>query len=122
MDKQSTLISVSELFLDIFRLFNVSDQRERMKQLTKKELYFLLISAMDNHNEDDPVVITNFSDFELEINEILEFQESEKTTNEYLLELVKETDDCWISTTVVELPTPYTRDEVRDLKLGGILD
>jgi len=122
MDKQSTLISVSELFLDIFRLFNVSDQRERMKQLTKKELYFLLISAMDNHNEDDPVVITNFSDFELEINEILEFQESEKTTNEYLLELVKETDDSWISTTVVELPTPYTRDEVRDLKLGGILD
>jgi hypothetical protein len=120
MEKQT--MNVSELFLDIFRLFNVSDQRERMKQLTKKELYFLLISAMDLHNEDDPVVITNFSDFELEINEILEFQESEKTTNDYLLELVKETDDSWISTTVVELPTPYTRDEVRDLKLGGILD
>jgi Fe-S-cluster formation regulator IscX/YfhJ len=119
MDKQ---IEVSELFLDIFKLFNVSDQRERMKQLTKKELYYLLLCSMDNHNEDDPIVIINFSDFELEINEILEFQESEKTTNEYLLELVKETEDSWISTTVIELPTPYTRDEVRDLKLGGILD
>jgi Fe-S-cluster formation regulator IscX/YfhJ len=115
-------IEVSELFLDIFKLFNVSDQRERMKQLTKKELYYLLLCSMDNHNEDDPIVIINFSDFELEVNEILEFQESEKTTNEYLLELVKETEDSWISTTVIELPTPYTRDEVRDLKLGGILD
>jgi Fe-S-cluster formation regulator IscX/YfhJ len=119
MDKQ---IEVSELFLDIFKLFNVSDQRKRMKQLTKKELYYLLLCSMDNHNEDDPIVIINFSDFELEVNEILEFQESEKTTNEYLLELVKETEDSWISTTVIELPTPYTRDEVRDLKLGGILD
>lgn len=121
MDKQST-ISVSDLFLDIYRLFNVSDQRVRMKQLEKKELYYLLICAMDNHNEDDPIVIVNFSDFELEIKEILEFQEAEKTQNEYLLELVKETEDAWISTTGVELPTPYTRDEVRDLKLGGILD
>lgn len=115
-------IEVSELFLDIFRLFNVSDQRVRMKQLEKKELYYLLICAMDNHNEDDPIVIVNFSDFELEINEILEFQESEKTDNQYLLELIKETEDSWISTTILTLPTPYTREEVRDLKLGGILD
>ena len=69
MDKQT--MNVSELFLDIFRLFNVSDQRGRMKQLTKKELYFLLISAMDNHNEDNPVVIINLSDFELEIKDKL---------------------------------------------------
>lgn len=115
-------IEVSELFLDIFRLFNVSDQRVRMKQLEKKELYYLLICAMDNHSEDDPIVIVNFSDFELEINEILEFQESEKTDNQYLLELIKETEDSWISTTILTLPTPYTREEVRDLKLGGILD
>jgi hypothetical protein len=119
MDKK---IEVSELFLDIFKLFNVSDQRVRMKQLEKKELYYLLICAMDNHNEDDTIVIVNFSDFELEINEILEFQESGKTDNQYLLDLVKETEDSWISTTVLTLPTPYTREEVRDLKLGRILD
>jgi hypothetical protein len=77
---------------------------------------------MDNHNEDDTIVIVNFSDFELEINEILEFQESEKTDNQYLLDLVKETEDSWVSTTVLTLPTPYTREEVRDLKLGRILD
>lgn len=115
-------ITVSELFLDIYRLFNVSDQRERIKQLTKKEIYFLLHCAMDNHNEDDIIVIVNFSDYEFEVNEILEFQETEKTTNQYLLDLVKETDDACISTSVIELPTPYTREEVRDLKLGGILD
>jgi len=119
MDKK---IEVSELFLDIFKLFNVSDQRVRMLQLERKELYYLLICVMDNHNEDDPAVIGNFSDFELEINEILEFQESEKTENQFLLDLVKETEDSWISTMVVDLPTPYTREEVRDLKLGGILD
>lgn len=119
MDKK---IEVSELFLNIFKLFNVSDQRVRMKQLEKKELYYLLICVMDNHNEDDPVVISNYSDFELEINEILEFQESEKTDNQYLLALIKETEDSWISTNVVDLPIPYTREEVRDLKLGGILD
>jgi len=119
MDKK---FGVSELFLNIYKLFNVSDQRVRMKQLEKKELYYLLICVMDNHNEDDPVVISNYSDFELEINEILKFQESEKTENQYLLELIKETEDSWISTNVVDLPTPYTREEVRDLKLGGILN
>jgi len=119
MDK---IMTVSELFLDIYRLFNVSDQRERIKQLTKKEVYFLLHCAMDNHNEDDIIVIVNFSDYEFEVNEILEFQETEKTTNQYLLDLVKETDDACISTSVIELPTPYTKEEVRDLKLGGILD
>jgi len=113
---------VSELFLNIYQLFNVSDQRDRMKQLSKKELYLLLLCLMDNHNEDDPIVISNFSDFEVEINEILEFEESEKTNNQYLLELIKETNDTWISTQVINLPNLYTREEVRDLKLGGILD
>lgn len=115
-------ITVSELFLDIYRLFNVSDQRERIKQLTKKEIYFLILCSMDNHNEDNLIVIVNFSDYEFEVNEILEFQETEKTTNQYLLDLVKETDDVFISTSVIELPTPYTKEEVRELKLGGILD
>ena len=117
-------LNISPEFIEIFRLFNVSDQRDKMKSLDRKELYYLLLCCMDNHNEDDPTVIVNYSDFELEINEILEFQESEKTTNQYLLELVTETGDEWVSTTVSEpeLPTPYTKEEVRDLKLRGILD
>jgi hypothetical protein len=120
-------IEVSELFLSIFKLFNVSDQRLYMKQLEKKELYLLLISVMDLHNEDDhPIVILNFSDFEFEINEILELHESEKTTNQYLLDLIKETGDSILEflnySLDLDLPTPYTREEVRDLKLGGILD
>jgi len=117
-------INISHEFIEIFRLFNVSDQRDRMKSLDRKELYYLLLCCMDNHNEDEPMVILNYSDFELEINEILEFQESEKTNNQYLLDLVNQTGDEWVSTTVTEpeLPTPYTKEEVRDLKLGGILD
>lgn len=117
-------INISHEFIEIFRLFNVSDQRDRMKSLDRKELYYLLLCCMDNHNEDEPMVILNYSDFELEINEILEFQESEKTNNQYLLDLISQTGDKWVSTTVTEpeLPTPYTKEEVRDLKLGGILD
>lgn len=117
-------INISHEFIEIFRLFNVSDQRDRMKSLDRKELYYLLLCCMDNHNEDEPMVILNYSDFELEINEILEFQESEKTNNQYLLDLISQTGDEWVSTTVTEpeLPTPYTKEEVRDLKLGGILD
>ena len=117
-------LTISSEFIEIFRLFNVSDQRDKMKLLDRKELYYLLLCCMDNHNEDDPIVIVNYSDFELEINEILEFQESEKTTNPYLLELVTETGDEWVSTTVSEpeLPTPYTKEEVRDVKISLIDD
>ena len=135
----------SETLLDIYRMFNVNDQRERMRQLSKKDLYFLLLCCIDNHDEEQPNVVTNYSEFEPEIDDILELQESEKTTNPILLELVKETGSSWIEVgssfvkeekdntlgmsrtvsnvwTPVELPKPYTIDEIRELKLNNLLD
>lgn len=120
MNKQK--LTVSDIFIDIYKHFNVSDQRERMKLLTKKELYYLLICCIDNHDDEDKVCLLNFSPFESEINEILEFGESEKTENAYLLELIDETEDNWISSTELELPKPFTKEEIRDLRLGDILD
>lgn len=119
MDKK---FEVSQLFLDIFKLLNVSDQKERMKELNPKELYFLLICCMDYHDEEDSQVIDNLSDFETEIKEILQFQETEKTNNPYLLELVKDTEDAYITTANSDLPHIYTKEEVRDLKIKGLLD
>ena len=102
----------SELLIDIYKMFNVNDQRERMKQLTKKELYYLLLCCM--------TVITNFSEFENEIDDILLLQENEKTNNPILQELINETNSTWIE--VIELPKPYTLDEIRELKLSNILE
>ena len=110
----------SELLIDIYKMFNVNDQRERMKQLTKKELYYLLLCCMDQHNEELPTVITNFSEFENEIDDILLLQENEKTNNPILQELINETNSTWIE--VIELPKPYTLDEIRELKLSNILE
>ena len=64
------------------------------------------------------------NDFENEINEILEFQESEKTNNPHLTQLAEETGDKLISTSNVTpaLPTPYTKDEAREIKLNGLLE
>ena len=110
----------SELLIDIFKMFNVNDQRERMKQLTKKELYYLLLCCTDYHDEEHSTVILNLMDFEKEIDEILKHQESEKTTNPFLLELVQETGSDFIE--VVDMPKTYTIEEIRELKLKNILD
>jgi hypothetical protein len=75
---------------------------------------------MDYHDENQPTVINNYKEFESEIDEIMNFLEKETTTDPDLLELVKETGSTFIE--VVDLPRPYTVDEVRELKLNNILD
>lgn len=119
---ENTMGEMSSLFFEIYQHFNVGDQVEKMKKLSQKELYYLLICCMDHHDEDDPIVIANYTPFESEINEILELQETEKTKNQYLIELQNLTGDQWINTNKTNLPTPYTKNEVRELKLNNILD
>ena len=111
----------SELLIDIFKMFNVIDQRDRMKLLSKKDLYYLLLCCIDKHDEEQSTVISNFKDFELEIDEITSLQKSQETTNPFLLELLEETDSTWIEV-VDNLPNPYTVDEIRELKLNNLLD
>jgi len=119
-------ITISEKFLEIYRNFNVSDQRDKMKQLSKEELYLLLDTCVDEHDEDDPTVTLNFSSYSTELNEILKIQSGDDVDNQVLKNLQEKTDFRLSSTRVLKngdkLPATYTRDEVRDLKLNKIFD
>lgn len=119
-------IKVSQKFIEIYRNFNVSDQREKMSELSKKELYLLLDSCVDSHDEDDSTVALNFSPYSVELKEILKIQSGDEVDNTILKELQKETDFRLSSDRVSEsgdkLPSTYTREQVRDLKLNKIFD
>jgi hypothetical protein len=52
-------LKVSDLFVEIYTNLNVCSQLENMAKLSKKELYLLLIVALDKHSDDDPVVLHN---------------------------------------------------------------
>lgn len=123
MEKETNTYPVSDLLIDIYKQFNVCDQRDRMLQLSEKEKYFLFICVVDNHDEEDPIVLQNLSGFSDEIvDDTLSFQETEETKNLFLLEISKETDSAYIDTTKSNIPTPFTKDEVRELKLNNILE
>jgi hypothetical protein len=119
-------IKVSQKFIEIYRNFNVSDQREKMNELSKEELYLLLDSCVDNHDEDDTTVTLNFSPFYNELKDILKIQSGDEVDNTILKELQKSTDfrlsSDRISDCGEKLPSTYTRDQVRELKLNKIFD
>ena len=119
-------ITVSELFLEIYRNFNVSNQIDKMKLITKEELYLLLDACIDRHDEDDSTVQLNFSPFVEEIKEILKIQSGEDADDKILKNLqdrISQTLICELKTKSGEyLPDPYTKEEVRDLKLNKIFD
>lgn len=115
-------ISISENFKKVYKNFNVFNVSEEISNISKKELYLLLICCFDNHDSDDSTVVGNYSNYELEITEILNLQDSKKTSNSFLLELISETESSTIDTHMLELPSVYTKEEVRELKLNKILD
>jgi hypothetical protein len=123
---EKNTIKVSQKFIEIYRNFNVSDQREKMNELSKEELYLLLDSCVDNHDEDDTTVTLNFSPFYNELKDILKIQSGDEVDNNILKELQKSTDFRLSSDRVSEsgdkLPSTYTRDQVRELKLNKIFD
>jgi hypothetical protein len=121
-------INVSGEFVDIYKNFNVSSQVDKMKSLSKKELYLLLILCLDFHSDEDPVCINNYKPFTTEINEINEVQDDKETNNQILKELIEETGDKYIDvdnlvdTKNEKLPAPLEKGEVRDAKILNILD
>jgi len=125
-ENKESNITVSELFLEIYRNFNVSNQIDKMNLLTKEELYLLLDACIDRHDEDDSTVQLNFSPFVEEIKEILKIQSGEDADDKVLKKLqdrISQTLICELKTQSGEdLPDPYTKEEVRDLKLNKIFD
>jgi hypothetical protein len=97
-----------------------------MKLLDRRELYLLLMLCVDNHDDNNTIVLKNFSEFKEELNEILDLQENEETTNEFLLALTLETCDTAIDINNIvsvdgnKIKAPFTKEEIRDIKIGKI--
>ncbi len=128
--EQDKKIIVSNEFVDIFRNFNVVDKIEEMKLLSKRELYLLLTVCFDKHVtdpnsqiEDQPTVIHNFLEFKDYIMEINDLFENNKTDNPILIELSEggyiETDNI-VDENGNDLPTPLTKEEIRELRIDII--
>jgi hypothetical protein len=117
-------IVVSDLFVDIYTNFNVCSQVEKMNTLSRKELYLLILLALDKHDDNDPVVLHNFLPFESIGDDIFNIQE--EVVNDDLKQLIEESGDKYISTKNVidskgnSLPEPLSKVEVRDAKINII--
>jgi hypothetical protein len=117
-------LKVSNLFVEIYTNLNVCSQLENMEKLSKKELYLLLITALDKHNDDDPVVLHNLLPWKDTALEIFDLQEDKECTIPELIELVEETGDKYIDVTIIvdsngnKLRDPLSKEEVRDAKIN----
>lgn len=117
-------LQVSDLFVEIYTNLNVCSQVENMKNLSKKELYLLLILALDKHNDEDPVVLHNLLPWKDTALEIFNLQDDKETDIIELKELVEETGDKYIDVTILvdskgnKLREPLSKEEVRDAKIN----
>lgn len=117
-------LQVSDLFVEIYTNLNVCSQLENMEKLSKKELYLLLILALDKHNDEDPVVLHNLLPWKDTALQIFELQDDKETDILELKELVEETGDKYIDVTILvdvngnSLRDPLTKEEVRDAKIN----
>lgn len=121
-------LKVSDEFVDIYKHFNVYDQVENIKKLSQQERYLLILLCLDKHNNEDPIVKSNFLPFRKEGMEIYDLQDDKPAANVYLSELIELTGDENISTDVLrmkdgsKLPEPLSKEEVRDVKIDKITE
>ena len=120
-------LEVSDSFYDIYTNFNVSSQIDKMKFLSRKELYLLIVLCFDRHDHKDSVVRHNLSQFKDELREIFDIQDGKATFNEDIIALQKETEDDEIATILLTkdgeyLPQPKEKNEVRDIKLDVLIN
>ncbi len=125
-EKTNNKVQVSSEFMKCYEYFNVFDVASEVKLLDRRELYLLLMLCVDNHDDNNSIVLQNYSDFKDELKEILELQENEETNNEYLLSLTLETCDTAIGIENIicvdgrTIKAPFTKDEIRDIKIDEI--
>jgi len=126
MEEKDNKIVVSNEFVDIYRNFNVGNQVHKMKAITKRELYLLLILCLDKHSDENPTVSSNFTEFKEHLLEIFDVQDEKSTQNQTILDLIEESDNQYIETDNIvdsngdKLPIPYTKEEIRDIRIGII--
>lgn len=125
-EKIDKIIKVSPLFIEIYQNFNVIEQTEKMKSLTKKELYLLLTVCLDKFSDTDKTVKQNFLPFKKEVMDIFDVQDDKDTTIVELSELIEETGDKYIETDYIvdendnTLSEPLSLEEVRDKRIDII--
>ena len=121
-------VVVSDDFVNVYKNFNVFDQIGNMKNLSERELYLLLTVCLDKHDDELSVVKYNFQPFKDQVMEIFDIQDDKETTNSVLLGLIDETGSQYIETSDIinssgdKLPDPYTKDQIRDVKISIIGD
>ena len=122
------MIKVSDELKNIYKNLNVLNQVDKIKKLSKRELYLLLMLGLDKFSEDDPVVKFNLSSFSQELLEIFDVQDDKEVNSDILKSLIDETGDRYIETDYIvdmdgnKLPEPLSKDEVRDAKINLIKD
>jgi hypothetical protein len=125
-EKETPKLFVSDEFLEIYKNFNVCAQIEQINKLSDRERFLLLILCLDKHDDDNPIVLYNYKPFKEEIREIYTIQDNKETTNQVLLDLIKETDhkhiesDCIRDSFGNKVPDPFDKHEVRDKKIDII--
>lgn len=120
-EKENTII-VSDIFFNIFRNFNVSDQTRKMIELDEEELYLLLDSCIDLHDIEDITVISNFKNFNKELEFLNNLHDGNQKNQQKNENLFFNLSKIRINSSGENLPTPYTKSEVREIKLGKIFD
>ncbi len=129
--KKEKYITVSNRFVEIYKLFNVIKQVDQIKTLSRKELMLLIVLSLDSFSEDNPVVIENLCEFKTEMELIYDLQQDKECVDIDLLSLVSESDEKYIDTSKVidmagdSLPSPLTEDEAlhmrRDIGISNII-
>lgn len=123
-------ITVSNTFLDIYKMFSVTDQISEINKLSRKELLLLIILAIDSFSEDNIVVINNLKPFKDEVILVYNFLEDKIVDDADIDILKKETSDEYISTSNIvdqsgqPLPKPLTENEStilrREIQINSI--
>jgi hypothetical protein len=125
-------ITVSDNFVETYKMFNVIKQTEKLNQLSRKELMLILLLSIDSFSEENPAVLENLKEFKNELELIFDLQDDKECTDEDLLQLGKDTDEKHIDTSKIrdikgeELPTALTDSEAlqmrRDIGINNIID
>jgi len=115
-------MKVSKEFIECYQYFNVYDMSEKVKALSEKERYLLLICTIDNHSDEDPIVLNNYNPFQKELKEIIQLHEGEEIDLEVFKLLEKDLGDKHIPISSIKLPEIFTKEEAREIKLNNILE
>ncbi len=130
-------IVISDMFLDIYKNFNVCNQSDKIKQLSRKEILLLLILASDSFLEESTIVIDNFRDFKNELQIIHDSlpdisDDKMEITDVDIISLGDQTGDKFVDTTKIvdiqgnKLPKPLSEEEAlikrREIGINTIIN